>query len=330
MLRTLGRVSSGRGIAVRMSMVARVLGGLSLLASGCSSAAEQRAIEPSPSAGGTYMEAGGARPLVPAMGGSPGSSPAFGGRGSGGPPSSAALGGQPSASGGAPQMVGGSTGGGGASSGGSSLGGSPSSGGAASTPPSEFTCTLVQGILATAEWYNEGFEKADGQSWGVTDSRWELRGVHEGMVELWADPNDPIWSEPITSPCASSASNPDRVIFVGLNWDYKTVEEWKPPLEKVVANLKAKFSNLRQVELATFVRAPGNMGCPNEDTNRLTISPGQDQAIAELAASSQGFVLASPRFEAKACSDYNLPPHPSPEAAPIWAKMIADYYEPAR
>jgi hypothetical protein len=47
------------------------------------------------------------------------------------------------------------------------------------------------------------------------------------FVEQWADPNDAVWSEPVMSACASGSTNPDRVIFTGVNWAFTTDAQWE-------------------------------------------------------------------------------------------------------
>jgi hypothetical protein len=191
-------------------------------------------------------------------------------------------------------------------------------------PPSDnasYSCTMIIGINATNEWYTQGFETL------VDNGKWEIIRVHSGFVELWADPKNGVWNTGPSSPCAMNATNPDRVLFIPLNFDQTALDWWLPPLQAVVKNLQAKFSNLKRIELGTFVRAPGNMPCPQAPAKRSTIAPAEDQAIAMVAAMNPGLVVASPKFEAKTCSEFSgNPPHPSAAGGKAWAKMMADYY----
>jgi hypothetical protein len=192
-------------------------------------------------------------------------------------------------------------------------------------PPDEgsasYTCTLIIGINATNEWYSQGFETL------VDNAKWEIVRVHSGFVELWADPKNGVWNTGPSSACAQNANNPDRVLFVALNFDQTALDWWLPPLQAVVKNLQAKFSNLKRIELGTFVRAPGNMPCPQAPAKRSTIAPAEDQAIAMVAAMNPGLVIASPKFEAKTCGEFSgNPPHPSAAGGKAWAKMMADHY----
>lgn len=184
-----------------------------------------------------------------------------------------------------------------------------------------YACTLVIGIQATEEWYSFGFETM------VDNSKWELIWVHSGFVELWADPNDPVWSTAVTSPCAQNPGKPDRVIFLALNFDYNTLAQWTPVITSSVANLKAKYPSAKRIELMSFIRAPGNNPCPQAPAKRSTITPAQDDAMAMAAAADPGLVVVAPKFEAKSCSEFNSnPPHPSPAGVTAWVKMMADYY----
>jgi hypothetical protein len=193
------------------------------------------------------------------------------------------------------------------------------------TPPppdnGSYTCTMVIGINATSEWYTQGFETL------VDNAKWEIIRVHSGFVELWADPKNGVWSTGPSSACAQNATNPDRVIFVALNFDQTALDWWLPPVQAVVKNLQAKFSNLKRIELGTFVRAPGNKPCPQAPAKRSTIAPAEDQAIEMVAAMNPGLVTVSPKFEAKTCGEFSgNPPHPSATGGKAWATMMAAYY----
>jgi len=187
--------------------------------------------------------------------------------------------------------------------------------------PGNYTCTLIIGINATAEWYGKGFESM------VDNGKWELIRVHSGFVELWADPKASVWNTGPTSACAQNAGNPDRVIFIALNFDTNTLEQWVPPLTAVVKNLKAKYPGLKRIELGTFVRAPGNKPCPQAPAKRSTITPAEDQAIAMVAAANPGLVIVHPQFEAKTCGEFSgNPPHPSASGGAAWSKLYAEHY----
>jgi hypothetical protein len=185
-----------------------------------------------------------------------------------------------------------------------------------------YTCTLVIGILATQQWWNAGFTKL------VNGAKWELIWVHSGFVELWANPNDPIWQSPVTMPtCAQNAKTPDRILFVALNFNFMTLAEWLPPLTAAAKNLQMKYPSAKRIELGTFVRAPGNMPCPQAPPPRSTISPAEDEAIAMVAQTNPSLFAVMPKFEAKSCNEFiGNPPHPTPAGAAAWAQMIAQHY----
>jgi hypothetical protein len=184
-----------------------------------------------------------------------------------------------------------------------------------------YTCTLIIGINATQEWYSKGFESL------VDNGKWELIRVHSGFVELWADPKNGVWNTGPTSPCAQNANNPDRVIFIALNFDTTMLDQWVPPLTAVVKNLKAKYPGVKRIELGTFVRAPGNKPCPQAPAKRSTIAQAEDDAIAMVAAANPDLVIVHPKFEAKTCGEFSgNPPHPSAAGGAAWSKLYAEHY----
>lgn len=184
-----------------------------------------------------------------------------------------------------------------------------------------FDCTLVIGISATGEWYRAGFEDL------VDNARWELIQVHSGFVTLWADPKSAVWSSKPTSACAKNAGSPDRIVFVALEFSFNTLDQWLPPLRAVVKNLQARYPGVRSIELATFVRAPGNKPCPQREPPRSTISAAQDAANLTVAQEHRGLVTVAPRFEADSCTQFTQsPPHATAAGATAWAKRIAAHY----
>jgi hypothetical protein len=192
--------------------------------------------------------------------------------------------------------------------------------GPAETTATSFACNRVLGIKQTGEWFSAGFEAI------VDNARWEVVPVHNGHIELWADPKNAIWAQKPQSPCAPAAS-PDRVIFVGTNYDYTTVDEFLPKYVAVIENIKARFPGVARIELATHVRAPGNVACPGALDFKTTIKPAQDQALDMAVAKYPGLVVASPRFEVSACSDYGLYPHFKGGGAATVATRIGEHYK---
>lgn len=183
-----------------------------------------------------------------------------------------------------------------------------------------FTCNLVLGIKATGEWFNAGFESV------VENARWEVIPVHNGHLELWADPKNSLWSQAPGSPCAQNAKAPERVIFVGTNYDYTTTEEFVPRLVSVVHNLQARFPGIKRIELATYVRAPGNAPCPGNLSVKTYIKAAQDESNELVAGMFPGLVFVSPKFEVRSCSDYGMPPHFTAAAAMAAARTIGAHY----
>jgi hypothetical protein len=288
-------------------------------------------VAPEPSPGGT--------------GGSPTPTAGKGGDSSNPTPTAGTSGGSGGSSGSSSSGSGGS-GGSGAGSGGSG-GSSAGSGGSSQTdtapapsdaaaapdtgpsaPPAggggPYNCTRYYGINATAEWYNQGFETM------VDGAKWELVRVHSGFVDKWAEPNSAFWNTNPTSACAGGAK-PDRVIFVGLKFEWTSTDLWTTALTGVVKNLKDKFPGLKSIELATYVRAPGNKPCPQGPPYRSTIHPSQDEAIAKVVATDPVLLKASPKFEATSCSDFSgNPPHFTAAGGKKVAAILGAYYGGAK
>jgi hypothetical protein len=194
----------------------------------------------------------------------------------------------------------------------------------AGAPKGPFTCSLVIGIQATADWFNGGFEKM------VDGNKWELMAVHSGFVNYWADPKHNIWNTKPSSACAMNADNPDRVILTALylHWMSATVDEWVTQLTAAIKNLQAKYSNLKNVELATFIRSPEDKPCPGGMEFKSFIRPEQDMAYDKMPALfAPGLVTVAPKVRVDSCDDYNKnPPHlPGGPAARMATKMAAVY-----
>jgi hypothetical protein len=187
----------------------------------------------------------------------------------------------------------------------------------------DYSCTLVIGIAATGQWFGAGFEKL------VDNAKWELMAVHSGFIQGWSDPKGAFWSMGASSACAANAKTPDRVIQVALwlHWEDATVDQWVAELDKVVKNWKAKNPNLKRLEFATFVRAPGDKPCAGSMPFKSWIKPEQDMAYEKIAAMYPGLVFVAPRWEVKSCADFGgNPPHFTGGGATAAAKQIADYY----
>src|SRR5262245_60838764 len=73
-----------------------------------------------------------------------------------------------------------------------------------------YACTQIMGVSVTGDWFGAGFED------GLDGGRWQAMWRKHAFVNLWADPANELWSQPLTSPCTAGAQNPDRVIFTGV------------------------------------------------------------------------------------------------------------------
>ena len=263
-----------------------------------------------------------------------GGNPASGGaKASGG---AIATGGQVLASGGAVQ-----TGGTSATGGTPATGGIPATGGQVAvdagppdtTPPDAsvpFTCNLVIGNTTTQQWFDGGFLTYP----GIDKTRWELRMVGHHYISSWANASDSGWSAPLTAgqACAKNSTNPDRVIFIATQPPpYPSAATYQGHLTNIVKNIKAKYSNVKQIELTTLIRSPGNLetACSNKSGNEQNIPPAEDQGIAAVAADPAfaGMVVALPPFYVTACSDF-LPDAPqyTDLGATHIAKVYGEYY----
>jgi hypothetical protein len=195
-------------------------------------------------------------------------------------------------------------------------------------PRGPYTCSLVIGISATGDWFKAGFEKI------VDNDRWQLMAVHSAFINYWADPKHSIWGSKPSSACAKNADNPDRVILTALSnhWEKYPVEQWVTEITAAVKNFKARYSNLKNLELETFVRSPGDKPCPLGDTFRAYDLAPADEAFQKVAAAFPELVTVAPKVHVDSCDDYNNhPPHlqlagPASRAA---MKMGAIYKDPA-
>jgi hypothetical protein len=180
---------------------------------------------------------------------------------------------------------------------------------------------LLIGLGVTREWFTPAFETA------VGDAHWQAMFRKGTFVQHWADPTHEAWSEPIVSPCSRGPQAPDRVLFVTANWDFKTVDEWSDPLNRVVNTIKGKYPSVKRVELMTVVRPPGNVSCGGA---KSPVSPIVDEAIARASAAFPELVQAAPRFELPSCDAFtNGGPHFTPDGGAQAARLVAQHYAPS-
>jgi hypothetical protein len=155
-----------------------------------------------------------------------------------------------------------------------------------------FVCTQIMGVSVTGNWFGAGFEE------GIDGTRWQALWRSHAFVELWADPASDLWTMKPQSPCAQRSDNPDRVIFTGVNWEYKTREAWQDKLSAVVETVQKKYPGVRRIDLLTMLRGPGNRTCGSSMT---VVEPYVDEAVAAVVARAPGLVFAGPKVTAESC-----------------------------
>jgi hypothetical protein len=189
------------------------------------------------------------------------------------------------------------------------------------------TCTLVIGVSVTYDWFTGGFLMGA----GIDDGRWE--GLAPSMpavsfIEDWANPNSPLWAMNKLSPCTTNADNPDRVIFVGVNWNYSTAAEWVTQYDAVIKTIQGKFPSVKTIYLDTLIRGPGNHNCGGSDaTSEVVVQPYIDDAIQMEIAKNPGFIEAAPKLYVPNCNVFTgQGPHYTAAGVKVVAKVYSDYY----
>ena len=268
-----------------------------------------------------------------AGGGQGGSNEAAGG--TGGAASSASGGSAVAGSGGSA-----STGGTGA--GGSSGGAGGSIGGAGGAKPNvdagadtgsnpmpttaQYECSAFIGPNVTGEWFAAGFETL------APNDKWQVKAPHHAFVEDWANPNHAVWKEvcegtysdcQTRSKCAGGKA-PDRIVFVTQTGNYLGTSQkgWETLIASAIPTIKLKFPGVKNIELMTFVRGPGNKDCGNE----TSVSPNLDKAQKALADASNGLITVSPRFEVTTCSHFGSAPHLTGDGNKAVAQTMGKHY----
>ncbi|MES1185331.1 MAG: hypothetical protein ABUL60_16080 [Myxococcales bacterium] len=219
-------------------------------------------------------------------------------------------------------LAGSAGGNGGSNAGGSHAGGS-NAGGATS-----FVCNQVTAMTLTREWFEAGFELDR----SLVDGRWQLKAREHGYITEWANPNSDFWNEPVASPCTAGSTNPDHVVLTVLSWNpacCTTQPEWEAKIDAAIANLQAKYSALKRIDLMTVIRGPGNMLCPTPPVanETIVIPPELDAALAASAAKLPQLVFVAPKFEAPNCAAFNGGgPHLTTAGNTAVAKVVAAYF----
>jgi hypothetical protein len=181
------------------------------------------------------------------------------------------------------------------------------------------------GVSITYDWFTSGFDAAP-----LDTTRWQLKGVDTpgiSFIDEWSDASNTLWNSPVVSPCALNSDNPDRILFVGVNWTYTTAEEWVTAWNTLFATLKSKYSNLKRVDLMTMLRAPNNMLCPGNSSNETIVQPFIDQAIATVVAADPTFAHAAPIVYVPSCAVFQPnSPHLLASQAPAVAAVVQGDY----
>jgi hypothetical protein len=213
--------------------------------------------------------------------------------------------------------VGGSAGAGAAGAGGSSDGGgagqdgaTDSHDGAAGAGPSAgpFACNMVLGLFTTSQWFNGtnpgGATKTFLQQPGIDATKWEGKMQKYSYVEKWADPMNALWSLTTANPCATNPTSPDRVLFVAFSPDTKHDQPtFQALVEKVIANIQAKYPSAKEIDILTMGRAPGNMMCANNNDKDTVIGAYEDDAFQAIADGSNGLIKVGPKYYVPDCEN---------------------------
>ena len=189
-----------------------------------------------------------------------------------------------------------------------------------------YTCSLVFGVSTTYDWFTSGFEMGA----GIDGARWEGLGTPQtdmSFIQNWADPKSPLWAMPKISPCAMNADNPDRVIAVGVNFQYTTAAQWLAAYDVLIATIKGKFPGVKSIYLDTIVRAPGDKPCAPGGSSEVVVPPFVDAAIQMAVTKYPGLVTAGPRLSVKSCDVFmGTGPHMTAAGKMVVAKLYSDYY----
>jgi hypothetical protein len=164
-----------------------------------------------------------------------------------------------------------------------------------------FVCTQVMGGPVTGRWFGAGFES------GNDDARWQA-----------------LIGDQIVSPCTKKSARPDRIVFTAVDEQLKTADEWIAALTRTVKALKTRYPGLKNIELVTTLRGPGNKTCGSPLT---VVDPVIDEAVAKVAAAFPRLVTVGPKFEAPDCQVFARGgPDFSPDGMARVANLYAAHY----
>ncbi len=197
---------------------------------------------------------------------------------------------------------------------------------------SGFRCSQVTAMTLTREWFEAGFE----QNPGIVDDRWQLKARQSGYITEWANPNSDFWDHPPQSPCANGSASPDRVVLTVLSWRpacCTTQPQWEAVVDAAVTTLRAKYADLKRIDLMTVIRGPNNKECPLPvAANEYIAMPAElDAGLAAAAAKFPNLVFVAPKFEAPSCAAFNGGgPHLTKAGNAEVARSISAYFAAAQ
>lgn len=279
--------------------------------------------------------------------GGTGGSPSAAGNGGGGASAGASTGGSNVAGGTAGASGGGgqTTGGGGAGAG---TGGGGTGGGGGALPQGPFACSMYIGAYLTMEWWNTGQFEGKGDAAKVNTDNWELKWHHHAHISEWRKADSPFWlntgnpmddnqGSPIQSPCTVNPEQPDRIVFLAIDWELVTEADWIAGLKESVANIKTKFPSAKRVDIVELVRCPNNMMCnptadygpgANDSAPRQDcyVPPYVDTAIDKVIAEQPNYLTWGPKLQMAMCNPSHDGAHMTGAGNQQAAKDYAAYY----
>lgn len=240
------------------------------------------------------------------------------------------------------------TAGGGAGGASGGTGGGGGAGGGGTLPPGPFACSMYIGAYLTMEWWNTGQFEGKGDAAKVNTDNWELKWHHHAHISEWRKADSPFWlntgnpmddsqGAPIQSPCTVNPEQPDRVVFLAIDWELVTEADWITGLKESVANIKTKIPSAKRVDIVELVRCPNNMMCnptadygpgANDSAPRQDcyVPPYVDSAIDKVIAEQPGYLTWGPKLQMAACNPAHDGAHMTGDGNQKAAKDYAAYY----
>ncbi|HXI60369.1 MAG TPA: hypothetical protein VNO55_30110, partial [Polyangia bacterium] len=177
------------------------------------------------------------------------------------------------------------------------------------------------------DWFTGGFEMGA----GIDGAHWQGLAPSTPLMSFiqdWANPSSPLYNMAKLSPCTSGSTNPDRVILVGVNFSLKSAAEWLAQYDAAVKTIQAKYPGVKEIDLDTLIRGPGNKNCGGADaTSEVVVQPFVDDAIAMAVAKYPNLVKAAPKLYVPSCSVFTgAGPHFTAAGVKVVAKVYSDYY----